>query len=269
MHYKEGIEIPLFQFDILKPYSSNVVHFVSTRNPDFLPSASNCFTIGLNGALENEFVLVNRKLIANSLGFKSDSYVFASQDHGKNVAVVTEKEKGRGAFSRTDYIDGVDALVTNNKGICLIAQAADCVPILFFDPIKKIIASAHAGWKGTVLKIVKVVVEKMKVEFCCNPQDILIGIGPSAGPCCYEVGNDVIIEVTSAFGQVNAILKVTSKPDRAIFNMWEANRINLLEAGVKEENIEISSRCTICENNTFFSARKGDKGRFAAGIMLV
>lgn len=265
----KNISVPLFQFEKFKSLGHDLIHFVSTRNHDFLPSASNCFTIGLNGDIDNQQVLINRKRIAEELNFLPDSFVFASQVHGNRVAIIDDKDRGRGAFARSDYIDNVDALVTNKKGICLVAQAADCVSLLFYDPHNRVIAAAHAGWKGTVLKIGKQVVDTMKTSFLSNPKDIVVGIGPSAGPCCYEVGSDVIDEVKVAFGEQSLnLLKSNSKPSKAIFNLWEANRLTLLESGINIDNIEIAQQCTICDNHIFFSARKGDEGRFGAGIML-
>jgi len=260
--------IPYAQFDGLKVFQDKIQHFITTRNHQLPPSASNSFTIGLNGEIDNETVLLNRKLFAEQIGFSNASYVFAVQVHGKSVAVVKKEDKGKGAFDRESYLCGIDAMVTNFPGICLITQAADCVPILFYDPRKKAIGAAHAGWKGTIEKIAAEVVSKMKSEYGSKPSDLIVGIGPSIGPCCYEVGGEVVQLVSETFGTTELLIVHKDNDDTPIFDLWETNKRILLEAGVLPKNIEISRLCTKCQNSFFFSARAGDKGRFGAGIML-
>jgi len=268
MYVVENKRIPLYRFDILTPFDKQIVHFVSTRNNSFLQSAENYFTIGLNGVIENEIVLSNRKQLAEQLEFSPASFVFASQVHGNRVAIVRDEDRGKGAFDRSSYLCDVDAMVTNKNGICLVTQAADCVPILFFDPVKKAIGAAHAGWKGTIAKISAEVVKAFIVEFGSNPSDIVVGIGPSIGSCCYEVGEEVVAMVKDAFTTTEGLISVNTKFSKPVFDLWEANRRTLTEVGIKPENIELTGLCTKCQNDLFFSARAGDKGRFGAFIML-
>jgi len=260
--------IPFAQFVNLLAFSDSIVHFITTRNGSLPPSSQNQFTIGLNGAVANQAVLSNRRMIAEQFDFTPDSFVFASQVHGSRVAMVGEEDRGRGAFDRQFYLPDVDAMVTNRKGICLVTQAADCVPLLFFDPVRGVIGVAHAGWKGTVGRISREVVRVFADEYGCLPSDVIVGIGPSIGPCCYEVGAEVVARVEAAFPSTNGLLMENDKFDNPIFNLWEANRLSLLECGVSPENIEMAGLCTKCQNNFFFSARAGDKGRFGAAIML-
>lgn len=268
MYIDEDKSIPLYHFDILKPFDNLIGHFITTRNQSLPPSISNYFTIGLNGVIENEIVLNYRKRLAEQLGFSAGSYVFASQVHGNLVAIVNEEDKGKGAFDRSSYLCDVDAMVTNQKGICLVTQAADCVPILFFDPVRNVIGAAHAGWKGTVAKIPAEVVKTMIAEFGSNPEDLVVGIGPSIGSCCYEVGDEVVAMVNNVFGSENGLILDNEKFSKPVFDLWEANRRTLVEVGVKIENIEIAGMCSKCNNHLFFSARAGDLGRFGAGIIL-
>jgi YfiH family protein len=260
--------IPLYHVHCFKPFENQIIHFVTTRNQALPPSVSNYFTIGLNGDVDNEIVLYNRKQLADQLGFSNGSYVFASQVHGNNVAIVKDKDRGRGSFERSSYLSDVDAMVTNLPGICLITQAADCVPILFYDPVNKVVGAAHAGWKGTVAKIPREVVKTMISEYSTDPSNLIVGIGPSIGPCCYEVGEDVVQKVLDSFGANDGIILNGENSSGSIFNLWEANLRTLIEAGVIRENIEIAGICTKCNNNLFFSARAGDNGRFVAGIMI-
>ncbi len=268
MFFYNSQSIPFAQFENLKPFDDSVLHFVTTRNGALPPLVENQFTIGLNGAVVNDSVLEYRKQLAFQFGFPHDSYVFASQVHDNKVAIVKDEDRGKGAFERSAYLCDIDAMVTNRKGICLVSQAADCVPILFFDPVKKAIGAAHAGWKGTVAKIPLELVRTMVAEFGSNPSDIIVGIGPSIGACCYEVGPEVVEMATKAFPNAKDLILDNSKFSKPVFDLWQANKFSLIEAGIKPENVEIASLCTKCHNQFFFSARSGDKGRFGAFIML-
>jgi YfiH family protein len=158
---------------------------------------------------------------------------------------------------------------THHSNICLVAQAADCVPILFYDPVRRVIAAAHAGWRGTAAKIAAAVVGSFREHYDSDPRDILVGIGPSIGPCCYEVGLEVAQQVMTAFpDSLQAVLRPSSASGKYIFNLWEANCQTLLSAGVSPQNMEVAEICTRCNNQQFFSARAGDHGRFGAFIML-
>lgn len=268
MIFDNSKPIPFAQFELLKPFEDNILHFVTTRNDSLPPSNQNYFTIGLNGVVENDIVLNNRKSLAKQMGLQPNSYVFASQVHDNKVAVVKDEDRGKGAFERSNYLCDIDAMVTNRKGICLVTQAADCVPILFYDPIKNAIGVAHAGWKGTVTKIPTEVVTSMVAEFGSNPSNIIVGIGPSIGACCYEVGHEVVEMVEKVFPSATDLIIDNPKFSKPVFDLWKANKHSLIEAGIKPENIEIASFCTKCHNNFFFSARAGDKGRFGGFIML-
>lgn len=268
MNQYRNISVPLYYFDVLVKYNHIINQFVTSRNKQLPASSKNQFTLGLNGIVENETVLKNRKLIADQLGFSNDSYVFASQVHGNEVAIVKEVDRGRGAFDRSSYLPDVDAMITNIPGICLVTQAADCVPILFFDPVNNAIGVAHAGWKGTIVKIAAETVYAMQKEFGSKPNEIKVGIGPSIGPCCYEVGDEVVELVHKSFISVEDIIIENKSYSRSVFNLWEANKRALIETGINPANIEIAEMCTKCDNNIFFSARAGDKGRFGAGILI-
>jgi len=268
MIFNNSLEIPFAQFENLLPFNKSVLHFVTTRNGSIPPSVENYFTIGLNGVVDNQAVLDNRKIIAEQFLFSPDSFVFASQVHGSRVAIVKEEDRGKGSFDRASYLCDVDAMITDKKGICLITQAADCVPILFHDPKKNVIGAAHAGWKGTISKIPAEMIKTFISEFNSNPADIVVGIGPSIGSCCYEIGNEVVELVKEAFGSCDDLILENDKFTKPVLDLWETNKRTLVESGIKPENIEIAGLCTKCNSNFFFSARAGDKGRFGAAIML-
>lgn len=256
-------------FKNLSRFNDGIKHFLSARKGGVSLNEYSSLNLGLNQADIPSNVFKNREILSKTVGIDSALFVFARQVHSTNVMRVFESDRGRGLYSRVTAFPFTDAMVTNSKQVCLITLAADCVPILFYDPVKRAIGVAHAGWKGTVLKISQFVVNSFQEEFGSNPEDLIVGIGPSAGPCCYEIGKDVADEVSLTFGEKSNVLKPTGKPDKFILDLWEANRITLISNGIMDENIEVSRRCTICENHEFFSARRGDKGRFGAGIMLL
>jgi len=159
-------------------------------------------------------------------------------------------------------------MITNEPNLCLTLMAGDCVPLLFHDPIKKVIAGAHAGWRGTYKEIAKFTIKKMISEFGCVASDIIAGIGPSISQKNYEVDDKVYHEFENRFDNLSSIFNESNKKGKYYLNLWEANKQQLILAGLNEENIEISEMCTFEQNNLFFSARQGDEERFVAGIML-
>lgn len=223
----------------------------------------------MNEYLDETSVNVNREILAAQFNFKPDSYVFAEQVHGNIVEFISPEKRGMGAFNRASSLPYSDAMITHHSNICVVAQAADCVPILFYDPKKNVIASAHAGWKGTVAKISGEVIKTFKKCYSSKPEDIIVGIGPSIGPCCYEVGCEVVNQVKETFGNIDGIILQNSKSAKPAFDLWETNYRILIEGGVKPQNIEVAKICTKCNNSEFFSARAGDQGRFGGFIMLL
>jgi polyphenol oxidase len=168
-------------------------------------------------------------------------------------------------------VEDTDALITNEPGIFICVQTADCVPVLMYDPQKKVVASVHAGWRGTVSKIVQKTIEKMTEKYDCNPKDIVAGIGPSIHMHAYEIGLEIVEAVQTNFNNSDTLLKPSLKTDRAYFDLWEANKTVLLECGVPEENIEVMGLCSFEHADLFYSARRDgtDTGRMVSAIRLI
>jgi YfiH family protein len=169
--------------------------------------------------------------------------------------------------TQKDELIDTDALITGEKGICIAVMSADCVPVLLYDRKNHVAAAVHSGWRGTVAKILTKTLHKMNSMFGSEGEDIIAGIGPSVSQDSYEVGEEVVQEVHQAFGQENE-LTAAQPNNKAKLDLWRANEIQLREFGVPATQIEISDLCTVKNNEHFFSARKGDSGRFAAGIVL-
>ena len=199
---------------------------------------------------------------------RSEDVVVSAQTHTANVKIVTAADRGRGITREKEYSD-VDGLITNDPNVVLCTQYADCVPLFFADPVKRVVATSHAGWRGTAAGIAAVTVEKMVEAFGCRPEDIVAGIGPSIGYCCFEVDRPVY----EAFCRVpvfGAGCFSADLNDKFHINLQEVNRRWMLRAGVKAENITVTDLCTKCHPDVFWSHRvTGDaRGSLAAFIAI-
>lgn len=216
-----------------------------------------------------EHVLENRKRFCTVMGIEVASLVGAYQVHGDSIRLVQKTDRGAGSIDPTTVIPDTDALITREKNVTLIAFFADCVPVVFLDPVNKAIGLAHAGWKGTVAKIAAKTVAAMANNYGSAPQDLLAAIGPSIGPCHYQVDKPVIEKVKQAFPREwTDLLKDFDEAGHAQLDLWRANLLQLTEAGVKEDSITLAELCTFCHQDVFFSHRAGMAGRQAAMIML-
>lgn len=245
-------------------------HFVSTRTGGFSEFPYHSLNLGLHVGDDPVNVMNNRRRLAEALGIPLNQFTIARQVHSGNVRVVSDELRGSGSTDQENAIENTDAMVTDTPGICLIVLVADCVPMLFFDPSRRAVGVAHAGWRGTLRSIAFNTVTTMEKAFGSSPANIMVGIGPSIGPCCYRVGPEVISQVKSVFQGGNDYIVNESKGGEGHLDLWKANLEGLLYAGIERKNIEIAERCTCHEPDLFFSYRKqkGDTGRFAAGIML-
>lgn len=247
----------LFTFEHFKRFPS-LLHTVTTRSDD-LPYA---FSLALHTGEAPEQIVANRNRLSRLLSSETPlHYVLADQTHSDNIQCITRKET-RGWESLSDAVKECDALITDVKGVVLGILTADCVPILLYDRQKEVVAAVHAGWKGTKAQIASKTVQKMIAEYGCDPETIMAGIAPAIGRCCYEVGE----EVAEHFFDTPEAL--TQKGEKYMLDLPFINQKQLLEAGLKKENIEMSHTCTACEVERFFSYRKeqGCSGRFMSLI---
>lgn len=215
-------------------------------------------------------VAENFRRIGASIGVRCEDMVLSQQTHTTNVRVVTEADRGKGIVKERDYTD-VDGLVTAVPGICLVTSYADCVPLYFVDPVKKVIGLSHSGWRGTVGKIGKKTVELMSDTFGCDPADILAAVGPSVCMDCYEVSGDVIERFRESFDEKYWNEIFYEKPDgKYQLDLWRANELIFLEAGIREEHTAVTNVCTHCNSRILYSHRTaGDKrGNLCAFLAL-
>lgn len=217
---------------------------------------------------DSELVLANRRAYGEDLGLDPNKFTTCAQVHGTKVVQVTPELVGSGALDFSTTIRDTDALITDLPQVPLLLFFADCVPILLADPVTGAIGLAHAGWRGTVGEIAIKTVEAMVAAYGCRPENILGGIGPSIGPCCYEVDDNVR---DRAAGYEEFFAPVAGKPGKYMLDLWAMNRAQLLTAGLKKEHIKVAEICTVHHKQFFCSyrAENGKTGRMGVCLAKV
>lgn len=236
-------------------------HGLSTRHGGTSAGPFSSLNLGLHVGDDPDAVLENRRRVCTALGFDLPDWVSGEQVHGASVAVVERADRGRGAFSWPESLPGVDGLVTDQRGTLLAAFFADCVPLMLVDPKGPRVALGHAGWRGTLANIAAKLVHALKEAFGTNPADLLAWIGPSIGPCCFHVSP----ELAARFARDGYAAFVTSGSEYVV-DLQGINRRQLENAGVPSDHIDVSTLCTSCRTDQFFSYRAagGQTGRMAA-----
>lgn len=221
---------------------------------DEYPGVTNIVTTRRDGDMAREDIRARLSAVTGT-----DAIVRGRQVHERSVAVVSTRD--------ATPIDATDALVTATMGVPLLILVADCVSVSLYDPERSAIGVAHAGWRGTLADIAGQTVRVMADKFGCDPKRMIAGISPSIGPCCYEVGPDIATQFCTRHPAIAA--EVVDASAREKLDLWRANALMLLSAGMRAENIETSARCTACHADTFYSYRaEKDVGRIANVVML-
>lgn len=192
------------------------------------------------------------------------------QVHSDNILVVDRKTFDLDLFRNSRiFNNGYDALITNQDDIILEIRTADCLPILIIDPDNRAIAAVHAGWRGSLLNLPVKVVMKMKEFFGSKEEELIVGFGPSIGPCCYEVGDDVLEPIRERHPKWKDIIEERDK-GKGMFNLEGLNRRQLLNLGIREERTFSVNLCTSCHPVRLPSYRRDGKvvGNIYSGIMM-
>ncbi len=217
-----------------------------------------------------EAVMENHKRLAKAVGYDETKLVCSDQIHQTKIHKVTHADCGKGICRASDLI-GIDGLVTNESGIPLITFYADCVPLYFYDPVQRVVALAHSGWRGTVARIGRVMLEYMKQEYGTKAQDVLCAIGPSICQNCYEIGEDVAVEFQKEFTkeQYSDFMK-ENEYGKYHLDLWKVNQYILWEAGIQKEHLATTDICTCCNSEYLFSHRAshGMRGNLGAVIVM-
>lgn len=247
---------------------AGVPHGFTTRLGGVSEGIYASLNLGANRGDDPARVRENYRRVCTALGVDMEKLVFSSQVHGDVVRPITLADAGKGLDRRVDY--DADGLITNVSGITLVVFGADCLTVLLCDPVRRVIAAVHAGWRGTALGITARAAEAMARDYGCKREDILAAIGPGISKCCFEVGEEVPQAMTAALGE-EALPYITGlgggkyKVDlKGINSLW------LSRSGILTTKIDISQDCTLCSPDKYWSHRytRGERGSQAALISL-
>lgn len=278
--------IPLPESRTLSVHRAGDVVYYGFPAFDGVPFVRHGFSTRLGGVSEGIFESMNLSFtrgddpvrvrenfdrICNAVGVRADRVVISAQEHHTNLRNVTAADCGRGITRERGYTD-VDGLLTDEPDVVLCTQYADCVPLFFADPVRRVVATSHSGWKGTVARIGAVTVERMRRDYGCRPEDILAGIGPSIGPCCFEVDAPVY-EAFSAMEEWTDDCfrrQAGTEGEKYDIDLWKVNRRILEGAGLQPAHITLTDLCTRCHPDVFWSHRAtgGQRGSLAGFIAM-
>ncbi len=240
-------------------FKQQTISAISLRNGGVSSPPYNSLNCGFHTGDNKSNVLKNRELFFNALNIHYKDIVTLKQLHSNKVVIVRKIDKTRGALDYDDSLAPADGMVTEDAGVPLVIFTADCMSLFFFDTKKKIIGIAHSGWKGTYFNISKNIIKTM-ITFGANLENIIVGLGPTIGKYCYEIGEDIIKKFNYNF--------IETKNKKYYLNLNKANKMNLINSGINEKNIIESNFCTFCHKECFSYRRENITGRMASVIML-
>lgn len=259
----------ILQFDLFLEYE-DIVHGMNTRLGGVSQGIYSSLNMGWGLGDEQENVRQNYRIFANALGMNEDSYTLSDQVHQTKIVEISSAHRGNGyLFPKMDELKGIDGLITKEKGVALTVFSADCVPLIFYDPIKQVVAAAHSGWRGTVADIAGKMIDKMKELYQCEPSNILVGIGPCISKKNFEVGEDVKKEFENK-GKYDILKTIFEKKENGkyLLDLRKYIVYALQVKGVLQKNMEVSTECTYQQEDLFFSHRRNGLQR-GSHIMVI
>ena len=253
----------------------SVIAFSSTRQGGYSEGRYGEFNINRYCGDNENNIRQNKTLLCDLLGIRDEHLIMPHQVHETEVVMVDDNFLQQSADVRQQQLEGVDALMTNIPGVCIGVSTADCIPVLLFDPIKRIAAAIHAGWRGTTKRIVEKSVDAMIAAYGCSPQDVVAQIGPGIHIESFEVGDEVYEAFhKEGFSMESISMKYPARDGSSIekwhINLPECNRQQLLSCGIPYSQITVSEICTYQQHERFFSARRLgiNSGRIFTAIMM-
>lgn len=247
---------------------AGVRHGFTTRMGGVSQGIYASLNLGTHRGDDPEKVRENYRRVCGALEVDITKLVFAKQVHRDGVRTVTAEDAGKGLDAPVDY--EADGLITDVPGVTLVAFGADCLTMLLCDPVHRVVGAVHAGWRGTALGIAERAVEGMGKHYGTDPADLLVALGPCIGKCCFQTDRDVPDAMTAALGGEAAPYFADGGNGRYYVDLKGLNILRLKRAGVTTEHIDISSDCTLCKPNKYWSHRHthGERGSQAALICL-
>lgn len=246
MHFLQIQDRRYAQFERLRR-AAGLVHAFCTRPLDVAPR--------IGGGVAQRAAA--RRTMAADLGLAPKRLHYCQQVHDTHIAVVD-------GATHDAYLRNCDGAVTTEPGLPLMTFSADCPLVLVVDPVQRVLGMVHASWRCTVAGMATRLIELMTTRLGGRTADLQAGIGPGAGPCCYEVQDDVYQAAARLVGRDRFF---PNRAGRMYFDLWAANRAQLVEAGLSAERIESAGLCTLCHNDVFYSFRREGKGCGHFGLM--
>ncbi|QRR01918.1 peptidoglycan editing factor PgeF [Dyadobacter sandarakinus] len=248
----DSLTTPMYRCPAIFQGQASLIAAESTRHGGVSPAPYHSLNLGGSTQDDPAHVAENNRRFFAALGVKPEQVAKSHQVHGDRILPVTTP----GRF------EGYDALITHTPGVQIAVTVADCTPILIYDPVKKTVAAIHAGWRGTVAHIVRKTLVLFESEYGVQPDTCLAYVGTCIDECSFEVNEDVAMHFDSSFKRWD------SERSKFFIDLKKANREDLLEAGVRPENVEVSAFSTVLNNEDYFSHRleKGLTGRMLATI---
>ena len=268
IHVKKG-EIEYLQFRRLLEYKDILNHAYSLGiNVNFRTAKANKESLSKE---EYDKAVNDYKKLCSAIDTNYINLVKTNQEHTKNVQIVDKKINISAPDFNLEKYNSTDGLVTNKKNLILSTTNADCILLLFFDPVNKVIANVHSGWKGTLQEISLQAVKKMKDEFNCDLKNIICCIAPSIRKCHFEVDEpvkDMFFNKFKHLKQIDEIIKENKQNNKWNIDTVLINKIILKEIGLKEENIIDSGICSVCNSNLIHSFRVEKEGYGLATALI-
>ena len=248
-------------------FGQDVVAFSSTRQGGYSDGNYGQFNINRYCGDSVEAIAKNRQALCQQLQIDDSHLLMPHQVHQTEITTIDDEFLRLDSEQQHERLEGVDAIMTDIRGVCIGVSTADCIPVLFYDPAKHAACAIHAGWRGTQQRIVEKAVKAMTETYGSNACDLRAQIGPGIGLDSFEVGD----EVYDAFAQATFdMAAISERREKWHINLPLCNKIQLMMMGIKPENISVSDVCTYKSHDTFFSARRLgiNSGRIFTAIML-
>ncbi len=256
-------------FENLSQYKS-LFHFSTTISGGVSTGNYTSFNFGWSSGDLPENIKENKQRLVSILGISQKNLFIPHQTHSDHICIVDRDFLEKTQEEQESLLQDTDAIITNQKGIGIGVTTADCVPVLIYDPVNQVLAAVHAGWRGTVSKIVFKTVRIMIEQLGCQPENLLAGIGPSICLDCFEVGDEVVEAFVDAGFSIEKIGFKNPDTGKYHWDLWRTNELLLNEVGISSDRIEISGLCTVTHPDLFFSARRQTikSGRMLTGGVI-
>lgn len=251
-------------------HSGHPLLFSTTRRGGYSTGSYGGFNLSPYTGDDPEAVDKNRTLLFQSLSIEKHKFFMPYQIHGTEVIHIDRNFTALSSGGQSEALNGKDALITDLKDVCIAVSTADCVPVLLFSEDCKAAGAIHAGWRGTCARIVQKTLREMVDIYECDPAKMHAIIGPSISPEVYEVGDEVRDTFEENGFEMKKISFFNEKTYKHHIDLWEANRLQLTECGIPDDQILISGMCTYSHPERFFSARQSgiQSGRMLTGICI-